>query len=129
MRLTVRDADDRSSRAGTDLRAAPGETDSGSGTRDPMEGIELNVDFGTILFPIAIAILVGILHVVLFLVGGSITKAGWNLIRPRPETVQVRVKPRDLQVEPVGAAPMGQPAPPAPAAEPAPPGVPPAPED
>jgi len=37
-----------------------------------------------------------------YLVGASILKAGWNLITPKAETIQVRVKPRSLQVEPVG---------------------------
>ena len=36
-----------------------------------------------------------------YLVGASILKAGWNLITPKAETIQVRVKPRSLQVEPV----------------------------
>lgn len=39
-----------------------------------------------------------------YLVGASILKAGWNLITPKAETIQVRVKPRSLQVEPVGAS-------------------------
>jgi len=37
-----------------------------------------------------------------YLVGASILKAGWNLVTPKAETIQVRVKPRSLQVEPVG---------------------------
>lgn len=36
-----------------------------------------------------------------YLVGASILRAGWNLITPKAETIQVRVKPRSLQVEPV----------------------------
>lgn len=39
-----------------------------------------------------------------YLVGASILKAGWNLITPKAETIQVRVKPKSLQVEPVGAS-------------------------
>ncbi len=37
-----------------------------------------------------------------YLVGASILKGGWNLITPKSETIQVRVKPKSLQVEPVG---------------------------
>jgi hypothetical protein len=37
-----------------------------------------------------------------YLVGASILKAGWNLVTPKAETISVRVKPKSLQVEPVG---------------------------
>ena len=40
--------------------------------------------------------------VIEYLVGASILRAGWNLVTPKAETIQVRVKPRSLQVEPVG---------------------------
>ena len=36
-----------------------------------------------------------------YLVGASILKAGWNVVTPKAETIQVRVKPRSLQLEPV----------------------------
>jgi hypothetical protein len=39
-----------------------------------------------------------------YLVGASILRAGWNLITPKAETISVRVKPRSLQLEPVGAS-------------------------
>jgi len=48
-----------------------------------------------------------------WLIGGSILKAGWNLITPKAETIQVRVKPRSLQVEPV-EPPASSPSSPAP---------------
>ncbi|HYA58348.1 MAG TPA: hypothetical protein VEH57_07840 [Thermoplasmata archaeon] len=48
-----------------------------------------------------------------YLVGASILKAGWNLITPKAETIQVRVKPKSLQVEPAGySVPPGAPVPP-----------------
>jgi len=56
-----------------------------------------------------------------YLAGASILKGGWNLVTPKAETLSVRVKPRSLQVEPVGA-PGIPPAPP-----PGPGGTPPAP--
>ena len=36
------------------------------------------------------------------LAGAIILKAGWNLVTPKAETIQVRVKPKSLAVEPVG---------------------------
>jgi len=39
--------------------------------------------------PIAIELLV-----IIFLIGGSLTKAAWNLLRRDPETIQVPVRPR-----------------------------------
>jgi hypothetical protein len=41
---------------------------------------------------------------IMYLVGASILRAGWNLITPKAETISVRVKPRSLQVEPVQPA-------------------------
>ena len=49
-----------------------------------------------------------------YLVGAYILKSGWNLITPKAETIQVRVKPRSLQVEPVDASPPPTVAPPVP---------------
>jgi len=36
------------------------------------------------------------MYVVLTMVGGAISRAGWNMIKPKPETIRVRLKPRDL---------------------------------
>ncbi|HLN51822.1 MAG TPA: hypothetical protein VK455_07200 [Thermoplasmata archaeon] len=63
-----------------------------------------------------------------YLVGASILRGGWNLVTPKAETISVRVKPRSLQVEPVGypAPPVAAPAPtPAFAPSSGPPGTPP----
>ena len=49
------------------------------------------------------------------LAGAFILKAGWNLISPKAETIQVRVKPKSLTVEPVGYS-----IPPSPSAAPTP---------
>ena len=46
-----------------------------------------------------------------YLVGASILRAGWNLITPKAETIQVRVKPRSLQVEDASPAEISSPAP------------------
>ncbi len=54
-----------------------------------------------------------------YLVGASILKAGWNLVTPKAETIQVRVKPRSLQVEPVSPeVPMSSAGPAVPGASP-----------
>jgi PKD repeat protein len=52
-----------------------------------------------------------LLLIIEYLVGGAILRAGWNLITPKAETIQVRVKPKSLQVEPVGP-PISSPVPP-----------------
>jgi len=46
------------------------------------------------------------LLVVMWLVGGSLLKAGWNLITPKAETIQVRVKPKSWEAEGVGYSAM-----------------------
>jgi hypothetical protein len=56
-----------------------------------------NLDIGTAVLPVAIAILTFGMYVVGFLVGGSLVKAGWNLVRPRPETIRLRLNPRNWE--------------------------------
>jgi hypothetical protein len=53
-----------------------------------------------------------------YLAGAAILKAGWNLVTPKAETLQVRVKPRSLQVEPVAPPPSTFVLPPPPAPSP-----------
>ena len=58
--------------------------------------------------PIAVVLFASLLYIILVLVGAMIMKAGWNMIRPRPEYIQIRVKPKDIVVEPLGpTTPMG----------------------
>jgi hypothetical protein len=66
----------------------------------------IDVNFSGILLPLALALLVVGLCLVMVIAGGYLMKAGWNLIKPKPDTIKVRVKPKDLEVEPVYAAPM-----------------------
>lgn len=49
------------------------------------------------------------LLVVIVLVGGTILRAGWNLITPKAETIQVRVKPKSLAIEGADYSAMPQP--------------------
>ena len=72
------------------------ETRSGESGLDPAAGLSLNFDLTGILQPLAIVLLTGAMYLVLAIVGGTVTKAGWNLIKPKPETVRVRMKPRQL---------------------------------
>jgi hypothetical protein len=64
------------------------------------------------------------LYLTMMMVGASITKAGWNILRPRPDVVQVRVRPKDIVVEPAAIRPVAPPPPPPP---PLPPQAPPPP--
>lgn len=105
--LTVEDENGKTSQASSDVRVESGETYSGN-SRSEFGDIEFNVDFGNLLLPLALAILVVGLFFVMVVVGGYMMKAGWNLIKPKPETVKVRVKPKDLEVEPIHAAPVQQ---------------------
>lgn len=83
----------------------------------------INIDMTSMILPIAIVLLVIGLYLTMMLVGASITKAGWNILRPRPDVVQVRVRPKDIVVEPAMIRPVAPlpPPPPQPQAQPAPP--------
>jgi len=94
--LIVRDANGKESRAFAQVEAAPSLTRSGQSMTDPTAGLEINFNFGSILLPIAIAFLTFGLYVVMAIAGGMVTKAGWNLVKPKPETIRVRMKPKDL---------------------------------
>jgi len=94
--LIVRDGNGKESRAFAQVDAVPMQTRSGESAADPTAGLSLNFDLGGILQPLAIVLLTGAMYLVLAIVGGTVTKAGWNLIKPKPETVRVRMKPRQL---------------------------------
>jgi len=107
VRLTVRDGNDKTNAAVGNVQAFPGANTQGNSTVDPGD-IVGSLDFGAVFRPI-IGILVAVaavaatffMLIIMWLVGASITKAGWNLIRPRPETIRIRVKPKHLEAEPV----------------------------
>jgi PKD repeat protein len=54
---------------------------------------------GSIIGPFASTILLLVALGVMIAVGAALTKAGWNLIRPPPESVKIRVRPRSLLKE------------------------------
>lgn len=61
--------------------------------------MEVNFDVGNVLLPFAAAFLVAILFLVMFLVGAALIKAGWNLVKPGPSTIKMKIKPKRLEVE------------------------------
>jgi hypothetical protein len=123
VRLTVRDGNNKENSAMGNIQAAPGMSQQGNSTADPGD-IAGSIDFSSVFQPIlgvliALAAVVAtfFMLMVMCLVGGSIMKAGVNLIRPKPETIRIRVKPKHLEADPVMAAQSGgsgYPAPPPP---------------
>ncbi len=95
--LVVRDANGKESLAVAQVITVLGDTRSGRGVNTPTgEGLNLNLDFAGVLLPIGVVFLTFGLFLVMTVVGGSIMKAGWNILRPRPETIRVRLKPKQL---------------------------------
>ncbi len=94
--LIVRDANGKESRALAQVQVVPRQVRSGESVGDPTAGVNLSLDLGGILQPVAVTFLTFGMYVVMTLVGGAITRAGWNMVKPKPETIRVRLKPRDL---------------------------------
>lgn len=94
--LIVRDANGMESRAVAQVEAVPSQTRSGESMGDPTAGLELGFDLSGILQPVAVTFLTFGMYVVLTMVGGAVTRAGWNMIKPKPETIRVRLKPKHL---------------------------------
>lgn len=115
VRLTVRDGNGKESSALGNVQALPGVQAGGNSAPD-VGDIAAGFDLSAIAAPlvnlglgIAAVLVTFLMLVVMTVVGGSITKAGWNLIRPRPETIRVRVKPKSLEVEPIESTPLPPP--------------------
>jgi len=73
---------------------------SQSGTSEESQGdFGLDISFGNFIGPLAAAWLVSILYIVMFLVGGSLVKGGWNLIKPGPSTVKLKIRPKKVETE------------------------------
>ncbi len=111
VRLTVRDGNNKESSAISNVQVFPGAQAGGNSTVDvgdlatSFNPLQLNAPLVNLGIAVAAVTAVFFMLLVMWLVGASITKAGWNMVRPRPETVRVRVKPRSLEAEPV--TPMG----------------------
>lgn len=105
--LTVEDQNGKTSSAFSSVTVENGTVRSGQ-SQLGFQDFDIDMNFSDILLPLALAVLVVGLFFVLVVVGGYLMKAGWNLIKPKPETIKVRVKPKDLEVEPVYATPVQQ---------------------
>ncbi len=97
--LTVRDSNGQESRTFAQLTVAPRAPTSGNAVGNPFGGqggFNVNLDLGVFLLPVGVGLLTTGMFLVMALIGGLITKAGWNLIKPKPETIRIRLKPKDL---------------------------------
>ncbi len=113
--LTVTDSDNHQASTFSAVDIVPAQSRSGQS----LSGLTLqipnvNFNFGDILLPVGVGLLTIGLYLAMAVIGGMITKAGWNLIRPRPETIRIRMKPQYLQqmVEADTGAPPSPPPPP-----------------
>lgn len=110
VRLKVEDQNGKSSTAYGNVYVEFGNQEGGSA--EPEFG-DFSFGFGNFMIPFAAALLVGLLFIVMFLVGGALVKAGWNLLKPGPSTIKMKIKPKRLEVESAEQAAMysSQPAP------------------
>ncbi len=96
--LTLTDSNNQQSITFAPVEIVPGQTRSGVSVGGINASLpSLNFSLGDILLPIGVGLLTVGLYLAMAVIGGMITKAGWNLIRPRPETIRIRLKPKHLQ--------------------------------
>lgn len=100
VRLMVEDGNGERSRARADIYVEPDSNNNDVSQRD-----EGNGDFGlgSISHMLAVVVIV-LLYFVLFLVGGAILKAGWNLVKPGPSTLKLKIRPKKVETEMEGQA-------------------------
>jgi PKD repeat protein len=91
--VIVRDGNGLESRAVAQVQTVPTQTRSGDSVGDPTAGLGNALDLSGILRPVAVTFLTFGMYMVMAVAGGAVTKAGWNMIKPKPETVRVRIKP------------------------------------
>lgn len=107
--LIVEDKNGAAAESNAALRVGPGATGTGVGSPSFSPGGSVGSVLGSFLGGSLSGVVSlaerFVLLTILWLVGASILKAGWNLITPKAETIQVRVKPRSLAIEPVAATP------------------------
>jgi PKD repeat protein len=96
VRLRVEDQNGKSSTISENVYVEFGNQDDGTAES---EFDDFSFGFGDFMTPFAAALLVGILYIVMFLVGGALVKAGWNLLKPGPSTIKMKIKPKRLEVE------------------------------
>jgi hypothetical protein len=101
VRLTVQDQNGTSAVAQGTVHPNQSGTNSGSGQQQGGSGMDFN--FSISFTPFVMAMVFVGAYMILWLVGASILKAGWNLINPKAEKITLRVKPKHIEVEPVTA--------------------------
>lgn len=100
VRLRVADQNGLRSSAQAEIHLEDNNGFNGWSEQGEEEGsMEVNFDVGNVLLPLAAAFLVATLFLVMFLVGAALIKAGWNLVKPGPSTIKMKIKPKRLEVE------------------------------
>ncbi len=99
--LRIEDENGKRNSAQAEVNVEEGAYINGASQSDFPE-FDFNIDFTDIIFPIAAALLMGTLFLVMFLVGAAITKAGWNILKPKPEKLKIKLKPKEIQIQQVG---------------------------
>ena len=95
--LTVQDANGLQSIAIAQAQVVTSQPRSGVGVPTPSISLPAgSLNFNNLLLPVGIGVLTIGLYVVMAMVGGAITRAGWNLLKPKPETIRIRMKPKYL---------------------------------
>ena len=90
----MEDANGETSTSYGDINVEIGRQDGGTSDDDGREsGFDLN------FASMSGGFLVAILFLVMFLVGGSLVKGGWNLIKPGPSTVKLKIRPKKVETE------------------------------
>ena len=111
--LEVEDNNGKWSSAQGNVQVQEGETFVGYGQPEGGDG---GGDFGmgNLGLQLAIAILVTGLYFVMVVVGGAIVKAGWNIMKPKPEKIKMKLKPKSIEIKEVGSVRTPPPEPPPP---------------
>jgi PKD repeat protein len=104
--LAVEDASGNIEQSTGVLIVGTGDHSTGAGspstTPPSVSGVLGDLGLGGTISSVVATVELFVLLAVILLAGAAILRAGWNLITPKAETIQVRVKPRSLAIEPVG---------------------------
>jgi PKD repeat protein len=100
--LIVEDENGESSSTHADVYVEFGNNDGG---RSEGEFGDISFEMGNFMLPLAGAFLLGMLHLVMFLIGAALVKGGWNLIKQGPSTLKLKIKPKRLEVEQAAGQP------------------------